>query len=62
MRVLIPLHTFLPVSRFGAELYTYYLAHELRNAGVEIHLFFSEINIQGTVARTFEGFPCTVVE
>lgn len=60
MRVLVPLHSFLPQSRYGAELYTYYLAKELQAAGAEVHVLYSDIEASpGT--STYDGLPCTVV-
>lgn len=61
MRILIPLHTFLPESRFGAELYTYYLAGELRDLGNAVHLFFTARDAATGEDHEVDGLPCTAV-
>jgi glycosyltransferase involved in cell wall biosynthesis len=61
MKVLIPLHSFLPVSRYGAELYTYYLARELQACGMGVHLLFAEQGTAGVHERRYDGLECTVV-
>lgn len=61
MRVLIPVHAFLPASQFGAELYTYYLARELSKSE-NVHLFFPELQDTEQHERIYDGLPCTVVK
>lgn len=60
MRILIPIHSFLPGSRFGAELYAYYLAKELAATGTDVHVFFTERQPHPSTT-TYEGLPCTVL-
>jgi glycosyltransferase involved in cell wall biosynthesis len=61
MKVLIPLHAFLPASRYGAERYTYYLARELQACGIGVHLFFSEPGVESVQQRVYDGLACTVI-
>lgn len=62
MNVLLTIHDFLPTSRAGTELYTYYLAHELQRSGIKVELFFAErAPEQSLEHRTYEGLPCTVI-
>jgi len=61
MRILIPLHTFLPVSPYGAELYTYYLAQALVSLGHDVHLLFTERGLAHPDTRTLDGLACTAI-
>ena len=60
MRVLVALHSFLPGSRYGAELYTYYLAKELQASGADVHVLYTDP--QGPAGtHIYDGLPCTAV-
>jgi glycosyltransferase involved in cell wall biosynthesis len=62
LRVLLPIHDFLPAARAGSELYTLYLARELHASGVPVQLFFAENDVSRSVEhRTYEDLPCTVL-
>jgi Glycosyltransferase Family 4 len=61
MRVLIPSHTILPVSPYGAELYAYYVARELTALGHDVHVLFTERGIARPERRTLDGFSCTAI-
>ena len=62
MKILLTVHDFLPSSRAGTELYTYYLAQELKRRGFMVELFFVEKNQERSVEhQTYEGLPCTII-
>jgi glycosyltransferase involved in cell wall biosynthesis len=61
MRILIPVHAFPPKSRFGGELYTYYLARELTALGADVHVMFTEPQAENRT-YAYDGLTCTVVQ
>lgn len=62
MNVLLTIHDFLPSSRAGSELYTYYLAHELQRSGINVELLFAEHSAEPSLEhRKYEGLSCTVI-
>lgn len=63
MRVLLTSHVFLPQSTGGAELYVYYLARALREAGHEVHVLAGEqAAAEAVTRRTLDGFECTYLQ
>jgi glycosyltransferase involved in cell wall biosynthesis len=62
LRILLTIHDFLPRARAGSELYTYYLAQELRALGHAVHILHTEWSLErGIEERGLDGLPCTVI-
>lgn len=61
MRILIPSHTFLPASPYGAELYAYYLGLELTSLGHSVHVLFTERGLAHPERRMLDGLACTAI-
>jgi glycosyltransferase involved in cell wall biosynthesis len=63
MRVLLTIHGFPPDDRFGAELYTYYIAKGLQRVGHLVHVLYrshgDEFNVLDT---SYDDIPCTAVQ
>ena len=63
MRVLLTSHVFLPQSVGGAELYVYYLARALQEAGHAVHVLAAEqAEERGVLRRNVDGLACTLLQ
>jgi Glycosyltransferase len=62
MKVLLVHSNFLPYVRAGSEIYTFYLAEELQNNGIEVEVLFARKGTESYVERAcFEEISCTIL-
>ncbi len=65
MKILMPVHVFLPVHSAGTEVYTFNLARALQARGHEVHVFCTEKELSrrswGTYRRDVDGLPVHVM-
>ncbi len=65
MKILMPVHFFLPEHSAGTEVYTYNLARALKQRGHEVEIFCSEKEISrrsyGLFERDVDGLKCHVM-
>jgi glycosyltransferase involved in cell wall biosynthesis len=65
VKILMPVHVFLPDHHAGTEVYTFNLAKALQARGHEVHVFTTEKELSrrsyGTFRRDLEGVPVHVM-